>query len=85
MDEFLNREYYGPMRLYHICYLPLRTHKKDEVVPTVKNDCFRGELIQGFVNDEAAAYLGGISGNAGLLLLQRMLQRYIRCCLMEVK
>lgn len=66
MDEFLSREYYGPMKLYHICYLPLRTHKKDEVVPTVKNDCFRGELIQGFVNDEAAAYLGGISGNAGL-------------------
>lgn len=66
MDEFLNREYYVPMKLYHMCYLPLRTHKREEIIPTVKNDCLRGELIQGFVHDESAAYLGGVSGNAGL-------------------
>jgi len=71
MDEFLNREYYSPMKLYHIGYLPLRTHKREEIVPTVKNDCLRGELIQGFVHDEAAAYLGGVSGNAGLFASAR--------------
>lgn len=66
MDEFLNREYYTPMRLRHLCYLPLRTHSKEEIVPTVKDDYLRGEILQGFVHDESAAFLGGVSGNAGL-------------------
>ncbi len=66
MDVYLNREYYTPMKLYHLAYLPLRTHKKEEVVPSVKNDFLRGKIIQGFVHDEAAAFLGGVSGNAGL-------------------
>ncbi|WP_321519903.1 glycoside hydrolase family 3 N-terminal domain-containing protein [uncultured Bacteroides sp.] len=66
MDQFLNKEYYAPMKLYHMCYLPLRTHNKEDIVPTVKNDFLRGGTIQGFVHDEAAAFLGGVSGNAGL-------------------
>lgn len=66
MDEFLNREYYTPMKLHHLCYLPLRTHPKEDIVPTVKNDYLRGEILQGFVHDESAAFLGGVSGNAGL-------------------
>ncbi len=66
MDVYLNKEYYAPMRLSHLAYLPLRTHKKEEVVPSVKNDFLRGEIIQGFVHDESAAFMGGVSGNAGL-------------------
>jgi len=66
MDEFLNREYYIPMKLKNIAYLPLRTHKKGDVAPSVKNDFLRGEILQGFVHDESAAFMGGVSGNAGL-------------------
>jgi beta-glucosidase-like glycosyl hydrolase/CubicO group peptidase (beta-lactamase class C family) len=66
MDELLDREYYTPMKLHHMCYLPLRTHPKEDIVPTVKNDYLRGETLQGFVHDESAAFLGGVSGNAGL-------------------
>lgn len=66
MDVFLDREFYQPMELKHIAYLPLRTHKKDEIAPTMKKDYLRNGMLQGFVHDPDAAFLGGVSGNAGL-------------------
>jgi len=66
MDEYLNREYYSSMKLKNMVYLPLRTHKREDVAPSVKNDFLRGEILQGFVHDESAAFMGGVSGNAGL-------------------
>jgi CubicO group peptidase (beta-lactamase class C family) len=66
LDVFLNQEFYGPMKLEHTAYLPLRTHKKDEIAPTLKMDLIRREPLQGYVNDMDAAFLGGVSGNAGL-------------------
>lgn len=66
MDVFLDKEFYRPMQLNNMAYLPLRTHKRDEVAPTLKNDAIRKEEIQGYVHDMDAALLGGVSGNAGL-------------------
>ncbi len=66
MDVFLDNEFFAPMNLHNITYLPLRTHRKDEIAPTLKNDFLRNGLIQGFVHDPDAAFLGGVSGNAGL-------------------
>ncbi|BEH00313.1 glycoside hydrolase family 3 N-terminal domain-containing protein [Bacteroides sedimenti] len=75
MDVFLNREYYAPMKLYRTCYLPMRSHKKAEVAPTVMNDYLRGDTLQGYVHDESAAFLGGVSGNAGLFASARDVAR----------
>lgn len=66
MDVFLDTEFYQPMKLTNMAYLPLRTHKKEEVAPTLKLDRIRKEEIQGYVHDMDAALLGGVSGNAGL-------------------
>ena len=66
MDVFLDREFYRPMKLTNMAYLPLRTHKREEVAPTLKIDFIRKEEIQGYVHDMDAALLGGVSGNAGL-------------------
>ena len=66
MDVFLDKEFYSPLHLNNIAYLPLRKHKKEDIVPTLKNDFLRNGLIQGYVHDPDAAFLGGISGNAGL-------------------
>ena len=66
IDQFLEKEFYKPMNLPSICYLPLRTHSKDNIAPTLKKEELRTGVIQGWVNDPAAAFLGGISGNAGL-------------------
>ena len=66
MDVFLDREFYQPMGLKNIAYLPLRTHKKEDIAPTMKKDYLRNGMLQGFVHDPDAAFLGGVSGNAGL-------------------
>jgi len=66
MDIFLDHEFYIPMKLNNMAYLPLRTHKKDEIAPTLKTDFLRNGVIQGYVHDPDAAFLGGVSGNAGL-------------------
>jgi len=71
MDVFLDREFYIPMKLNNLAYLPMRTHKKDEIAPTMKKDILRNGVLQGFVNDPAAAFLGGVSGNAGLFASSR--------------
>lgn len=66
LDSFLEQEFYAPMQLASLSYLPLRKHKKEEIAPTLKKDNLRGNVVQGFVHDHAAAFMGGISGNAGL-------------------
>lgn len=66
MDVFLDREFFHPMGLNNIAYLPLRSHKKDDITPTMKKDYLRNGTLQGFVHDPDAAFLGGVSGNAGL-------------------
>lgn len=65
MDEYLEENFYKPMGLIHTLYNPLKRFGKDEIVPTVKEDFLRGE-VHGYVHDEAAALMGGVSGNAGL-------------------
>lgn len=65
-DQFLEQQVYAPIGADHTEYLPLRDFTKDQIVPTEQDDYFRHELVQGYVHDENAALLGGISGHAGL-------------------
>jgi CubicO group peptidase (beta-lactamase class C family) len=71
MDIFLDREFFVPMNLNNMSYLPLRKHKKEDIAPTLKKDFLRNGEIQGFVHDPAAAFMGGVSGNAGLFASAR--------------
>ena len=71
MDEFLDSTYYKPMGLINMTYKPLRTHPKEAIAPTLKRDFLRNGLIQGYVHDPDAAFLGGVSGNAGLFASAR--------------
>ena len=66
LDKFLKTEFYEPMGLQNLTYLPLRNHKTDRIAPTVRFDSFRNQSLKGYVHDPAAAFLGNISGNAGL-------------------
>ena len=54
------------MGLSHTAYCPLHKFSKEQIIPTVKEDFLREGVLQGYVHDEAAAFLGGVSGNAGL-------------------
>jgi len=66
LDVYLDKEFFEPMELDNLAYLPLRTHKIEEIAPTEKIDFLRNGVIQGYVQDPDAAFFGGISGNAGL-------------------
>jgi len=66
LDEFLNAQFYQPMGLERIGFLPRKKFNKDVIVPTEKDTLFRKQLVHGWVHDEAASLMGGISGNAGL-------------------
>ena len=67
MDEYLEKEFYAPMGMTHTLYNPLRRFPKEQIVPTIQKDYLRGRKeLRGYVHDEIAAFMGGVSGNAGL-------------------
>ena len=61
---------------------PYKYLSLDEIVPSEKDDFFRYSKLHGYVHDEGAAMLGGVSGHAGLfsnsyevaVILQTMIQ-----------
>jgi CubicO group peptidase (beta-lactamase class C family) len=65
-ELFLHNRLYAKLGATSLMYLPALSVPKDKIVPTEDDQEFRHELLQGFVHDETAALLGGISGNAGL-------------------
>jgi CubicO group peptidase (beta-lactamase class C family) len=49
-----------------LLFNPTNSFDKKFIVPTEYDSIFRKRLVHGFVHDEAASLMGGISGNAGL-------------------
>jgi CubicO group peptidase (beta-lactamase class C family) len=49
-----------------LLFNPTNSFDKKFIVPTEYDSVFRKRLVHGFVHDEAASLMGGISGNAGL-------------------
>lgn len=66
MDAYLRQEFFTPMGLERTAYLPLRYVPKAKIVPSAVDQFLRKSTLQGFVHDESAAFMGGVSGNAGL-------------------
>ena len=65
-SNFLSDSFYKPLGADRLGFLPLEKFPKAEIVPTEIDSYFRSNLVQGWVHDEAAALMGGVSGNAGL-------------------
>ena len=67
MDEYLEKEFYAPMGMKSTLYNPLRRFRPEQIVPTIEKDYLRNRKeLRGYVHDEIAAFMGGVSGNAGL-------------------
>ena len=67
MNEYLEQEFYAPMGMKHTLYRPLTRFQTEQIVPTIQKDYLRGRKeLRGHVHDEIAAFMGGVSGNAGL-------------------
>lgn len=65
LDE-LAKGIYSELGISKIGYNPLKWTIEQDVIPTEIDNFFRKDTIKGYVHDEAAAILGGVSGNAGL-------------------
>jgi beta-glucosidase-like glycosyl hydrolase/CubicO group peptidase (beta-lactamase class C family) len=65
-EEYLYKTFYRPLGAITVGFNPHKRFPLNRIIPTENDDFFRNEILQGFVHDEGAAMMGGISGNAGL-------------------
>ena len=63
---YLQEEFYQPVGATTLGFTPKKHGLSNPIVPTEIDTLFRNSLTQGWVHDENAALLGGVSGNAGL-------------------
>jgi beta-N-acetylhexosaminidase len=66
LDSYLRINFYNPMGLTTLGYLPREHFPLSRIVPTENDVKFRKQLIHGDVHDPGAAMLGGVGGHAGL-------------------
>jgi len=66
LNTYLQNTFYNKLGATTTTYNPLTKFEKSEIAPTERDNFLRKQLLQGYVDDEGAAFLGGISGNAGL-------------------
>jgi CubicO group peptidase (beta-lactamase class C family) len=78
LKQYLEQKFHKPMELIvqenlyeslganYTTYNPLVSFSKENIPPTEQDDVFRKQKVQGYVNDQGAAMLGGVSGHAGL-------------------
>jgi len=84
MDQVLQDDFFQPLGAWHLTYNPL-DKKIDSmlIAPTEYDKTVRHQLIRGYVHDEAAAFQGGVSGNAGLFSNANDLAKVLQMLLNE--
>lgn len=65
-EDYLKKTFYLPLGANTVTYNPYLQFTLNRIIPTETDELFRKQNIHGFVHDEGAAMMGGISGNAGL-------------------
>lgn len=66
-DRFVDERVFGPIGANRSMFRPSDHDVDMENIAPTENDLFvRMSVVQGYVNDYVAAFLGGVSGNAGL-------------------
>jgi len=65
-ETYLTETFFKPIGSKTLAFLPTSKKFPNKIVPTEVDTLFRHSLTQGWVHDENASLLGGISGNAGL-------------------
>jgi beta-N-acetylhexosaminidase len=81
LDDYMIQNFYQPMGLETMGYLPLKRIPMDRIVPTEYDLYYRMQLLQGHVHDMGAAMQGGVGGHAGVFSdardLAAMMQMYL--------
>jgi len=66
LNVYVQRNFYNPLGMQTAGFLPLLRFPKDRIIPTENDETFRHTLLIGYVHDQGAGMLGGVSGHAGL-------------------
>jgi beta-glucosidase-like glycosyl hydrolase/CubicO group peptidase (beta-lactamase class C family) len=66
LDKYVRDNFYKPLGLATMCFNPRNYYPLNRIVPSENDTVFRKQIVQGDVNDQGAAMLGGVSGHAGL-------------------
>jgi beta-N-acetylhexosaminidase len=81
-EQILYNHFFKPLGINNVLYNPFYHLPLNTIVPTEYDRNFRKGLVHGFVHDEGAALLNGISGNAGLFgnanELAKIMQFYLQ-------
>lgn len=81
-ETYLKNHIYRPLGAYDLTFNPYHDYPLERIPPTEKDTFFRKTQIHGYVHDEGAAMMGGVSGNAGLFAtandLAKLLQMYLQ-------
>jgi beta-glucosidase-like glycosyl hydrolase/CubicO group peptidase (beta-lactamase class C family) len=81
LNIFLEKEFFADLGANHTSFLPLQKFGKKNIAPTENDQFLRNQILIGYPHDEAAALMGGISGNAGLFSnandLAKILQMFL--------
>lgn len=80
-EDYLQNTFYRPLGAYTLVFNPYRFFPKGQIIPTERDSFFRMQLLHGYVHDEGAAMMGGVSANAGLFAnaydLAKIMQMYL--------
>lgn len=80
-EDYLQKHFYNPLGATTVNFNAYKHLPPNRIVPTEYDSLFRKSQAHGMVHDEAAAMLGGVSGNAGLFAnandLAKIMQMYL--------
>lgn len=65
-DNYLESNFYARLGADQTMFKPLQRIDTLNIAPTENDQFLRNQVLIGFPDDEAAAFMGGVSGNAGL-------------------
>lgn len=66
LNDYAAENFYKPLGMQTAGFLPRNRFSKDQIIPTENDTFFRKTLLVGYVHDQGAALVGGVSGHAGL-------------------
>lgn len=65
-EDYLSNNFYTPLGANTLGFTPKTKNYPNKIVPTELDTLYRHDVTMGWVHDENASLLGGVSGNAGL-------------------
>ncbi|NQX77697.1 glycoside hydrolase family 3 N-terminal domain-containing protein [Gilvibacter sp.] len=81
LEDLVQRDLYGPLGANLTGYKPLERFAEKRIPPTEDDYYFRMQAVKGYVHDQGAAMLGGVSGHAGLFAnandVAKIMQMYL--------